>query len=262
MKNKSKEKNNNQLLEIKDLHVEIEGKEIIKGINLKMELGKIVALMGPNGSGKSTLVNTLMGHPSHIVTKGKIMFNGKDITELSPDERAKLGLFLSFQYPKEIPGVSVSNFLRTAYNSLHPKQISVPDFVKLLREKMKLLKIDESFSRRHLNEGFSGGEKKRAEILQLLVLEPKYALLDETDSGLDVDAIKTVAQGIATAKKEGMGVLLITHYSRFLEYLQPDHVSILYKGKIIAQGDKKLAQRIEKEGFEKVIAHADKGKSN
>src|SRR3990167_8646366 len=185
-------------LTIKDLHVTIEGKKILNGVDLTVKKGEVCALMGPNGSGKSTLAYTLMGHPKYTVDKGEAWYKGQNILELKPDERAKLGLFLSFQYPQEIPGVSVSNFLRTALNAVKPSQISVPDFVKLLKEKMKLLKIDDAFSRRYLNEGFSGGEKKRAEILQLAVLQPEMAILDETDSGLDIDSLKIDAEGVNT----------------------------------------------------------------
>ena len=218
---------------IKDLHVSIDGKKILNGVNLIVRKGEVCALMGPNGSGKSTLAYTLMGHPNYTVDKGEAWYKGKNILELAPDERAKLGLFLSFQYPQEIPGVSVSNFLRTALNSVKPGQISVPDFVKLLREKMKLLKIDDSFSRRYLNEGFSGGEKKRAEILQLAVLQPEMAILDETDSGLDIDSLKVVAHGINTLLGPNIGVLVITHYQRLLDYIVTDFVQVLYDGVIV-----------------------------
>lgn len=242
-------------LQIKDLHVEVNGIEIIKGVSLTFEAGKIHALMGPNGSGKSTLAHALMGHPHYKITQGTIMLDGKNIVPLKVDERAKAGLFLSFQYPAEIPGVAISNFLRTAVNNIQTKKYSVMEFHKLLDEKLKLLKMDSAFKKRHLNEGFSGGEKKRGEILQLLLLEPKYAILDETDSGLDVDAIKTVAEGIKIAHGERqMAIILITHYHRFLEYLHPDQVSVLYQGKIVAQGGKELAEKIEKQGFEEVIS--------
>ena len=250
MKNKSKERKNNQLLEIKDLHVEIEGKEIIKGINLKMELGKIVALMGPNGSGKSTLVNTLMGHPSHIVTKGKIMFNGKDITELSPDKRAKKGLFLSFQYPKEIPGVTISNFLRTALNEVKEKKLSLLEFRDHIKEKSEILNIPKEFLNRYLNEGFSGGEKKKAEILQLLALDPTLAILDETDSGLDIDSLKIVAKGVNKFMNKNKSTLIITHYKRILEYIKPDRVIILKDGKIVMEGNAELVDHLEEKGYD------------
>jgi len=208
------------ILEIKDLHVMVDGIEIIKGVSLSFEEGKVHALMGPNGSGKSTLAHAIMGHPKYKITSGQILLNGKDITYEKPHLRAQAGLFLSFQYPSEVSGVSISSFLRTAVNSVSDKKYSVLEFHKILKEKMAVLKIDSSFTRRGLNEGFSGGEKKRMEMLQLLMLQPKYALLDETDSGLDVDAIKTVAEGIIEARKQNtMGIIVITHYNRFLEYL-------------------------------------------
>ncbi|MBS3105931.1 Fe-S cluster assembly ATPase SufC [Candidatus Woesearchaeota archaeon] len=244
-------------LVIKDLHVSVEEKPILNGVNLTIRKGEVCALMGPNGSGKSTLAYTLMGHPKYTVDKGEAWYKGKNVLELSPDERAKLGLFLSFQYPQEIPGVSVSNFLRTAYNSLHPKQISVPDFVKLLREKMKLLKIDESFSRRHLNEGFSGGEKKRAEILQLAILQPDMAVLDETDSGLDIDSLKIVAHGVNEMLGPERGILVITHYQRLLNYITPDSVHIMVKGKIVKSGGKELAHELEAKGYDEIIKEAE-----
>lgn len=242
-------------LEIVGLHVEVDGKEIIKGVTLTFYPGKVHALMGPNGSGKSTLAHALMGHPKYKITKGKILLDGEDITMAKPEMRAQKGLFLSFQYPSEISGVTISNFLRTAVNNLREKKnlapYSVVDFHKLLKEKMAQLKIDSSFSKRYLNQGFSGGEKKRMEILQLAMLEPSYALLDETDSGLDVDAMKTVAEGIERVRKEkDMGIIVITHYSKFLEYLKPDQVSILYHGKIVKTGGHELAQHINEKGFE------------
>jgi len=237
-------------LVIKDLHVSIEGQKILNGVNLVVKKGEVCALMGPNGSGKSTLAYTLMGHPKYIVEKGEAMYKGQNILELAPDERAKLGLFLSFQYPQEIPGVSVSNFLRTALNAVKPNPTSVPDFVKLLREKMKMLKIDDSFSRRYLNEGFSGGEKKRAEILQLAVLQPEMAILDETDSGLDIDSLKIVAEGVNTLLGPNMGVLVITHYQRLLNYITPDKVHIMVKGRIVRSGGKELAHELEARGYD------------
>ena len=238
---------------IKDLHVSVEGQKILNGVDLVVKKGEVCALMGPNGSGKSTLAYTLMGHPKYQVDKGEVWYKGQNILELSPDERAKLGLFLSFQYPQEVPGVSVANFLRTAYNSIRPNQISVPDFVKLLREKMKLLKIDDSFSRRYLNEGFSGGEKKRAEILQMVVLEPKYAILDETDSGLDIDSIKIVGDNVTKMKNPERGILIITHYYRILNFITPNRVHVMIDGKIVDEGGKELAEDIEKNGFDKYL---------
>ena|SRR3989338_1649620 len=246
------------MLEIKDLHVSIDGKEIIKGVNLKVEKGKIHAIMGPNGSGKSTLANVLMGHPKYKVEKGSITFDGKNVLVMTPDQRAKAGMFLAFQYPVEVAGVSLFNFLRAAYNSInngHAKNIekeviSVLDFQKLLKEKVKLLQMDESFIYRHLNEGFSGGEKKRAEILQLAVLNPKIAILDETDSGLDIDSVKIVANGVNDLKGTDMGVLLITHYQRILKYIKPDYVHVMINGKIVKSGGEDLAEQLEQKGYD------------
>jgi len=237
------------LLEVKNLHVKIEEKEIVKGINLHVKKGEVVALMGPNGSGKSTLANALMGHPKYEVTNGEVILNGENITEQEPDEKAKKGLFLSFQYPAEISGVTLSNFLRAAYNSVKNVNISVMEFMKLLKEKMQLLKIKEEFANRYINEGFSGGEKKKAEILQLAVLNPKMAILDETDSGLDVDALKIVAEGVNSTKNENSGVLIITHYQRLLEYIQPNRVYIMRDGKIVKEGTGELAKQIETKGY-------------
>ena len=231
-------------LTIKDLHVTIEGKKILNGVDLTVKKGEVCALMGPNGSGKSSLAYTLMGHPKYQVDKGEVWYKGQNVLELKPDERAKLGLFLSFQYPQEIPGVSVSNFLRTAYNAVKPAPIAVPDFVKLLKEKMKMLKIDDSFSRRYLNEGFSGGEKKRAEILQLAVLQPEMAILDETDSGLDIDSLKVVAEGVNSLIGPNMGILVITHYQRLLNYITPDKVHVMINGRIVKSGGEELAQHL------------------
>ncbi len=242
------------MLEIKDLHVEVDGKEIIKGVSLTFNHGKVQVLMGPNGSGKSTLMLAITGHPKYKITKGKILLDGEDITGEKPEIRAKKGLFLSFQYPAEVQGVTINNFLRTAVNSKREKLYSVVEFYGLLKQKMAELKMDPAFSKRDLNVGFSGGEKKRAEILQLILLEPKYAFLDETDSGLDIDAIKIVAEGIKKLHQETkMSIIMITHYNRFLDYFTPDQISIISEGKIIAQGDAALAKKIEKEGFEKII---------
>ena len=239
-------------LEIRGLKVKVEDKEILKGINLDVEKGQVVALMGPNGSGKSTLAYALMGHPKYEITGGKILVKGEDITFAKPDERAKKGLFLSFQYPQEISGVSVSNFLRTALNAKrdNKKPISVPDFHRLLQEKMALLKVDKSFTMRYLNEGFSGGEKKRMEILQMAVLQPKIGILDETDSGLDIDALRTVANGVNNIKGPELGVLLITHYQRILNYVTPDKVHIMMKGRIVKSGGKELALEVEEKGYD------------
>ena len=243
------------MLEIKNLHVEVDGKKILKGVNLKLEKGKVHALMGPNGSGKSTLANVIMGHPKYEITKGQIIFNGDDITESNPTERAKKGLFLSFQYPTEISGVTISNFLRTALNNLRKEKglekISVLDFRDLLKEKINLLKMNEGFSERYLNEGFSGGEKKKSEILQLAVLNPKLAVLDETDSGLDIDALKAVANGVNTIleKDKDKTFLIITHYKRILEHIKPDKLSIMIDGKIALEGSRELVDQLEEKGY-------------
>ncbi|HLC81641.1 MAG TPA: Fe-S cluster assembly ATPase SufC [Candidatus Nanoarchaeia archaeon] len=239
-------------LEIRNLQVEVTGRMIINRVDLTLKAGEIHALMGPNGSGKSTLANALMGDTKCKITSGSITVDGKDLTLAKANERAKAGLFLSFQYPIEVSGLSLHSFLRTAVNNQRDEsaKYSVVDFYKLLQEKMKLLGIDSSFSRRDLNAGLSGGEKKRNEMLQLSLLEPKYALLDEIDSGLDVDAIRLVAEQINRIKaKTGMAILLITHYSQFLEFLQPDKVSIIHEGRIIKQGGYELAQEINREGF-------------
>lgn len=236
-------------LEIRDLHVSIDNQEVLKGIDLDVNIGEVHAVMGPNGSGKSTLAYALMGHPRYQVTKGTIKFKGQSVNELSADERAKLGLFLSFQYPQEVSGVTVSNFLRTAYCSVK-KKVSVIEFQKLLKEKMALLKMDTSFTYRYLNEGFSGGEKKRAEILQLAVLEPSMAILDETDSGLDIDSIKIVANGVNQLAGKSMGAIVITHYQRILDYIKPDKVHVLVDGKIVSSGGPELVQKLEKEGYD------------
>jgi Fe-S cluster assembly ATP-binding protein len=240
-------------LKIENLYVNVEGKEILKGVDLEIDLGKVHVLMGPNGSGKSTLANVLMGNPNYEVVRGKIFLDGEDITELSTDERAKKGLFLSFQYPEEITGVTLSNFLRTAYNSVKGENLDVVQFHKKLKEKMEELKMDESFRKRYVNEGFSGGEKKRSEILQMAILEPKYAILDETDSGLDADAIKIVGESVDKMKSEERGILVITHYNRILRYISPDKVHILIDGKIVKEGEKELAEEIEENGFDEYI---------
>lgn len=237
------------MLEIKDLHVSVEGKEILRGINLTLEKGKINALMGPNGSGKSTLANVIMGNPLYEITKGEIILNGEVINDLSISERARKGLFLSFQYPQEIEGVTINNFLRTALNSKNEEKISVMDFKELINEKSKLLDLDEDFSSRYLNQGFSGGEKKKCEMLQLITLNPEIAILDETDSGLDIDALKSVAKGVNQFMNEDKYVLIITHYKRILELIQPDKVSIMLNGKIVEQGEKELVDKLEEHGY-------------
>jgi len=238
-------------LEIKNLHVSVDDKEIIKGLNLEIESGTTHALMGRNGSGKSTLANTIAGHPKYIITEGDILLDGVSIRELSPDKRAKLGVFLSFQYPVEIEGLTLANFLRSAYNSVYPdNKKSLIEFHRYLKEKMLELDIDSKFSRRYLNKGFSGGEKKRAEILQMNVLQPKMIILDETDSGLDVDALKIVGEGLTRLRNEKKSFLVITHYERILKYVKPDFVHIMKDGKIIKSGGPELAKLIEDNGFE------------
>jgi len=238
------------MIEIKDLHVSVDDKEILHGISLSIKQGEKIALMGPNGSGKSTLAYSLMGHPKYKITSGSVTFNGKDLLAMATDERAREGLFLSFQYPASISGVTLSNFLRQALISQN-KRMSVPVFRKELLKEMQSLGMDEQFADRYLNEGFSGGEKKRAEILQLKMLKPKLAVLDETDSGLDIDAVRIVAEGVNTAHKENpqMASLVITHYQRILHYLQPDTVYVMYQGRIIKQGGKELALELEKKGY-------------
>jgi Fe-S cluster assembly ATP-binding protein len=243
-------------LEIRNLHVSIEGKEILKGVDLTVEQGKVNAIMGPNGTGKSTLAYTLMGHPSYTVTDGEVFFKGKNLLELEPDERSRLGIFLAFQYPVAIPGVTVANFLRTALNARRraenpqDKGIPIPEFRKLLKEKMAMLKVDQNFAGRYLNEGFSGGEKKRAEILQMATLKPEIAILDETDSGLDIDALRIVADGVNALMNEELGVLLITHYQRLLNYVKPDYVHVMLDGKIVESGGPDLALHLEDQGYE------------
>lgn len=238
------------MFSIHHLTVAITEKTILKDINLDIEAGSIHILMGPNGSGKSTLANSVMGHPSYTITGGKISLNKKNITDLAADEKAKAGLFLSLQYPPEIGGITVANFLRIAWQAVHNKKITALDFYRILQKKMALLKLDETFAQRFLNQGFSGGEKKKMEMLQMLVLEPKYAILDETDSGLDVDAIKPISKVVMHMKKnKKTGFLIITHYNRFLESLKPNFVHIMKKGQIVQSGTGKLAKEIDKKGF-------------
>ena len=240
-------------LEIKNIHASINSQEILKGINLELKQGEVHALMGPNGSGKSTLANVLMGNPKYTVDKGSIILDGKDITSMQPDERARLGLFLSFQYPSEISGVTLSSFLRTAYNSINKEKMDVLKFHTLLKQKMEELHIPQDMSKRHLNEGFSGGEKKRSEILQMAILQPRYCIMDETDSGLDVSAIKIVGEGVNKMRNPSRGILIITHYYRILNYITPDKVSIMKDGKILKTGGKELAKQIEEQGFNEVL---------
>jgi len=238
------------MLEIKNLHLSIDKKEILKGVSFKIENNETVAIMGPNGSGKTSLSYAIMGHPNYKITKGEILFNGKNITQLDPSERAKLGIFLSFQYPVEISGVTVSNFLRTALKNAKNKIYSLVEYKKLLLQHMKNLNIDISFKDRYLNEGFSGGEKKRFETLQMSILEPKLAVIDEVDSGLDIDSLNIVADNIKKIqKKNKMSILIITHYDRILEYIKPDKVIIFDKGKINKIGDKNLVKEIESKGY-------------
>lgn len=248
-------------LVIKDLRVSIDEKPILKGLNLEVGLGEVHAIMGPNGSGKSTLAYALAGHPKYEVEDGEVWMDDVNLLELTPDERAKMGLFLAFQYPTAIPGISMANFLRTAVNAVKgekngdgkPKGIPITEFRKLMTEKMNLLKIDKEFARRYLNEGFSGGEKKRAEILQMALLEPKYAILDETDSGLDIDALKIVSEGVNALTGPNRSFIVITHYQRILNYVKPDFVHILYNGQIIESGGPELALRLEQEGYDNII---------
>jgi Fe-S cluster assembly ATP-binding protein len=264
-----------EVLDIRDLHVKVEDKEILKGVNLTVKQGEVHALMGPNGSGKSTLAYSLMGHPGYTVTSGEVWWKGQDILKLRADERSRLGLFLAFQYPVSIPGVTVANFLRTALNARmkaaahngngdmpapimaaeaagKTKGISIPEFRKLLLSKMKTLGMDPAFAGRYLNDGFSGGEKKRNEILQMAMLEPQMSILDETDSGLDIDALKIVAEGVNKLLGPNMGALVITHYHRLLEYIKPQRVSILFEGRVVLSGGVEVAIELEKTGYEKI----------
>jgi Fe-S cluster assembly ATP-binding protein len=239
-------------LDIHDLHVSVEGKEILKGLTLTVPAGEVHAIMGPNGSGKSTLASTLMGHPKYVVMSGTATYNGQDILSLSPDERSKLGLFLSFQYPMEIAGVSLGNFLRTAVNARRTTPLAVGEFYALMQQKVKMLGMSEEFITRGVNEGLSGGEKKRAEIVQMAMLEPSMAILDETDSGLDIDALKIVAQGVNALRSPERGMLVITHYQRLLNYITPDVVHVLIDGKIVKTGGPEVALELEESGYELV----------
>ena len=261
------ERNNVPMFEIENLHAAIEDKEILKGVDLTINKGEIHALMGPNGSGKSTLAYVIAGHPAYEVTEGSIRYFGEDILEMEPDERARKGLFLAFQYPTVIPGVSMANFLRMAVTSVRTARaadaagnggsaqpFTPREFRRLMKEKMALLKMDDTFATRYLNEGFSGGEKKRAEILQMALLEPTMAILDETDSGLDIDALRVVADGVNNLAGPHMGVLLITHYQRLLNYIKPHHVHIMMDGRIVQSGGPELALELEAKGYEKLRA--------
>jgi len=242
------------MLEIKSLHVSTENKEILKGVSLTIKPGEIHALMGPNGSGKSSLSLALMGHPRYRITKGKIVLDKEDITNLAVDKRAKLGLFLAMQYPVAVPGVSVGSFMRSAYKNLKSSQVKALEIQNQVKAELKNLRMDPAFAGRSINDGFSGGEKKKMETLQLSILEPKYSVLDETDSGLDVDALKIVSKGIVESKRQNsrLGILLITHYQRILRYIEPDFVHILMDGRIVKSGNKNLALQIEEKGYEPV----------
>jgi Fe-S cluster assembly ATP-binding protein len=246
-------------LEIRNLHARVEGEDnapILRGVNLTLKQGEIHALMGPNGSGKSTLANVLMGNPIYEVTDGEILLDGENLLEMEADERSRAGLFLAFQYPVAIPGVTLANFLRHAVNSrlkaqdAESKGMPIPDFIKLMRQKMAMLGVDQSFAGRYLNEGFSGGEKKRAEVLQMAVLEPKIAVMDETDSGLDIDALRIVAEGVNKLTGPNMGALVITHYQRMLNYIKPDHVHVMFSGQIVESGGAELALQLEEHGYD------------
>ena len=237
-------------LEIQNLHVRVEEREILHGVNLSVAKGETHALMGPNGSGKSTLANALMGNPNYEVTEGKILLDGQDLTEADPDERARAGIFMAFEYPATIPGVSVANFLRMAVNARREEPIKVKEFGQVLGKNMELLKIDRAFTSRYLNEGFSGGEKKRAEILQLAMLAPDFAVLDETDSGLDIDALRIVSDGVNALRDDDRGFLIITHYTRILGYVRPDFVHIMLDGRIVREGGSELADQLEDKGYE------------
>jgi Fe-S cluster assembly ATP-binding protein len=243
-------------LEIRNLHVSIDGKEILKGLDLTVRQGEVHAIMGPNGTGKSTLAYALMGHPAYEVTEGEVIYKGENILELEPDERSRKGIFLAFQYPVAIPGVTVANFLRTAINARRKaenpddKGIPIPEFRKRMKEQMERLRMDPAFAGRYLNEGFSGGEKKRAEILQMAMLRPEIAVLDETDSGLDIDALRVVSDGVNALRGPDLGVMVITHYQRILNYIKPDFVHVMLGGRIVESGGPDLALHLEEHGYE------------
>ena len=239
-------------LEIKDLHVEIDGKEILKGLNLTINTNEVHAIMGPNGTGKSTLASAIMGHPKYVVTQGEVLIDGANVLEMEVDERAQAGLFLAMQYPSEIPGVTNADFLRSAINSRREEgdEISLMKFIRELDKTMEFLEMPEEMAQRYLNEGFSGGEKKRNEILQMMMIKPTFGILDEIDSGLDIDALKVVSKGINEMRGEGFGCLMITHYQRLLNYITPDRVHVMMQGKVVKSGGAELAQRLEAEGYD------------
>nr|WP_211270302.1 Fe-S cluster assembly ATPase SufC [Caryophanon tenue] len=243
-------------LEIKDLHVEIDGKEILKGVNLTINTNEVHAIMGPNGTGKSTLASAIMGHPKYEVTQGEVFLDGENVLEMEVDERAKAGLFLAMQYPSEIAGVTNADFLRSAINARREEgdEISLMKFIKELDKTMDFLEMPEEMAQRYLNEGFSGGEKKRNEILQMMMIKPTFGILDEIDSGLDIDALKVVSKGINEMRDEGFGCLMITHYQRLLNYITPDYVHVMMQGKIVKSGGQELAQKLEAEGYEWIKA--------
>lgn len=251
------------MLEIRDLYVNIDDKEILKGISLNVNKGEVHAIMGPNGSGKSTLAKVLAGHPSYVVTKGEILYEGRNLLELAPDERAREGIFLAFQYPIEVPGVSNAQFLRLAYNEkrkhLGEEELDPLEFKDLLKERAQIVEMEASFMSRSVNEGFSGGEKKRNEILQMAVLEPKLAVLDETDSGLDIDALRVVAGGVNKLRTDENAIILVTHYQRLLNYIVPDFVHVLAGGRIVKEGGKELALELEEKGYDWIKAGAGRG---
>ena len=238
------------LLQVDDLHVTVEGKEILKGVSLRLRSGEVHAIMGPNGSGKSTLSFCLMGHPKYQITQGRFLFQGRDIAQMPPNERAAAGIFLAFQYPTAIPGVTIANFLRAAMRGVRGQDVPVRDFRQAVKTQLKALGIPDSFMNRYVNDGFSGGEKKRLEILQMAVLNPALAVLDETDSGLDIDALKTVASGISAMRSPQRGILLITHYQRLLNYISPDYVHVMVDGRIVRSGEASLALELEAKGYE------------
>lgn len=250
---------NTPLLEIRDLHANIGEKEILKGLSLSINKGEVHAIMGPNGGGKSTLANVLMGNPNYTVTSGEVVFKGEELLPMTPDQRARLGLFLAFQYPVAIPGVTMVNFLRQAVNSQRGAEVPIREFRELLFSKMETLKVDQDFARRYVNDGFSGGEKKRAEMLQMAMLQPSMAVLDETDSGLDIDALRTVAEGVNVLMNPEMSLLLITHYQRLLNYIKPQFVHVLIDGRIATSGGPELAEQLEVTGYDEMEAELASG---